>query len=287
MDPGNDPGRDEYGLPPVDVEIPDDARDLESDVQAYHRELRALRRRGRVRRLTGPLARHGMIMPLVAACLAVTLLTGTLLTVLAGRRVPLLPGRGPFSTAQLRTAPASTGPKSTASRSTPARAPARAGGSRALPSVPDVQVIVGSAPVPLRALAPAVLAWIPASCGCATVLRELAKRAAAAKVPIYLVGNSAAAVAQLPVLASQAGSRNRPGVVNDTRNAISIYQPAGLTAILAHADYSVGALDVVRHLDSAQRLASGLRQFTTRLPLLAGGRAAGAAPFGRIRVPAP
>ncbi|MGH7747766.1 MAG: hypothetical protein ACREQ5_23850, partial [Candidatus Dormibacteria bacterium] len=261
MDPGNDPGRDEYGLPPVDVEIPDDARDLERDVQAYHRELRALRRQSRVRRLTGPLTRHGMIMPLVAACLAVTLLTGTLLTVLAGRRVPLLPGRGPFSTAPLRTAPASTGPKSTAPqstapRSTPARAPAQASGGLQLPSVPDVQVILGNAPVSLRTLAPAVLAWIPTSCGCSMALRELAKQAAAAKVPFYLVGNSAAVVAQLPVLASQARTRNRPGVVNDTQNAISItYQPAGLTAILAHADYSVGALDVVRHLDSAQRLA--------------------------------
>src|SRR5580704_17605987 len=29
VEPGNDPGRDEYGLPPADIEIPDDARDLD------------------------------------------------------------------------------------------------------------------------------------------------------------------------------------------------------------------------------------------------------------------
>ena len=93
MEPGNDPGRDEYGLPPVDIEIPDDARDLDRDVQAYYREVRARRRHVRIRRLTGPLTRHGMVLPLVAACLALTLLTGSLLTVLSGRQVPPMRNR--------------------------------------------------------------------------------------------------------------------------------------------------------------------------------------------------
>ena len=45
MNAGGDQGRDDYGLPPVDIEIPDDARELARDVQAYHRELRSRRRR--------------------------------------------------------------------------------------------------------------------------------------------------------------------------------------------------------------------------------------------------
>ena len=45
MNPGSDPDRDDFGLPPVDIVIPDDARELDRDVQAYQRELRALRRR--------------------------------------------------------------------------------------------------------------------------------------------------------------------------------------------------------------------------------------------------
>ena len=81
---GGDPGRDDYGLPPVDIEIPDDARELDRDVQAYHRELRAQRWRRRTRRLQGPLTRDGMVLPLLAGCLALTLLAGTLLTVFSG-----------------------------------------------------------------------------------------------------------------------------------------------------------------------------------------------------------
>ena len=39
MNTGGDQGRDDYGLPPVDIEVPDDARELARDVQAYRREL--------------------------------------------------------------------------------------------------------------------------------------------------------------------------------------------------------------------------------------------------------
>ena len=38
MNPGGESGWDE---PPLDIQIPDDARELERDVLAYHRELRA------------------------------------------------------------------------------------------------------------------------------------------------------------------------------------------------------------------------------------------------------
>src|SRR5499427_6757321 len=84
---GGDPGRDDYGLPPVDIEVPDDARDLAREVQAYHRELRALRWRRRTRWLVVPLGRDGMVLPLLAGCLALTLLAGTLLTVFSGEQM--------------------------------------------------------------------------------------------------------------------------------------------------------------------------------------------------------
>ena len=83
---GGDPERDDYGLPPVDIEIPDDARELERDIQAYHRELRMQRRHRLARRLGGPLTRDGMVLPLLASCLALTLLAGTLLTMFTARR---------------------------------------------------------------------------------------------------------------------------------------------------------------------------------------------------------
>jgi len=78
VNPGDGSGWDE---PPLDVQIPDDARELERDVLAYHRELRARRRRHRLRRLTAPLRGPGTVMPLLASILAVCLVAGAMLSV--------------------------------------------------------------------------------------------------------------------------------------------------------------------------------------------------------------
>ena len=81
MNPGGGSGWDE---PPLDIQIPDDARELDRDVLAYHRELRAQRRRTRLRRLAGPFApfaAHGSVMPLLASILAVCLVAGAMLSV--------------------------------------------------------------------------------------------------------------------------------------------------------------------------------------------------------------
>ena len=78
MNPGGGSGWDE---PPLDVQIPDDARELDRDVIAYHRELRARRRRRRLRRLTAPFSGPGTVMPLLASILAVCLVAGAMLSV--------------------------------------------------------------------------------------------------------------------------------------------------------------------------------------------------------------
>ena len=104
------PGWDE---PPLDVQIPDDARDLDRDVLAYHRELRARRRRHRLRRLAGPFAGQGTILPVLASILAVCLVAGAMLSVAT------------FSPA---TAPA-TRPHPTAAASSPVPLPRQSGPS--------------------------------------------------------------------------------------------------------------------------------------------------------------
>ncbi|HEV2536201.1 MAG TPA: hypothetical protein VGU21_01685, partial [Streptosporangiaceae bacterium] len=78
MNPGGGSGWDE---PPLDIQIPDDARELDRDVLAYHREQRAQRRRHRLRRLTGPFAGQATVMPLLASILAVCLVAGAMLSV--------------------------------------------------------------------------------------------------------------------------------------------------------------------------------------------------------------
>ena len=207
MDPSSDPGRDEYGLPPVDIDVPDDARDLDRDVQAYHRELRALRRRARLSRVTGPLVRRGMVIPLVAVCLALTLLSGTLLTVVAGRQNSASP------------APTTSGTRRVAA---------------ALP-LPDASVTLDGKQVPLRKLVPAVLAWVPEYCSCIAALKQLTRQAALAHVRMYLVG-TAPETLSLPGLALQVGQR-RSNVVSDPTDALArAYSPMGLTAILAKRD---------------------------------------------------
>jgi hypothetical protein len=74
-------GSDGWDEPPLDIQIPDDARELDRDVLAYRRELRAARRRSRLKRLAGPLASNGALMPLLASILAVCLVAGAMLSV--------------------------------------------------------------------------------------------------------------------------------------------------------------------------------------------------------------
>jgi hypothetical protein len=259
VEPGNDPGRDEYGLPPADIEIPDDARDLDRDVQAYYREVRARRRHVRIRRLTGPLTRHGMVLPLVAACLALTLLTGSLLTVLAGRQLP--PMRNRLSPGLTRGASASRGQQ-----------------------LPDALVVWHSHEVKLRTLTPAVLAWVPTTCpGCGQILRLLARQAARKGVPLYFVAHNPV-VPGLVNLTNQIGPKYSRQIVNDTHNTLgSAYGLKRVTAIFAHGDGSVEIPgDVVRGLSPS----SGLQTFKARLALLASsGAAAGASSPGRHPAP--
>ena len=72
----------------------DDARELARDVLAYHRELRSRRRRRLARRFDGPITRDGMVLPLSAGCLALTLVAATLLTVFTARQ-PIVSPRPP------------------------------------------------------------------------------------------------------------------------------------------------------------------------------------------------
>jgi hypothetical protein len=111
VNPGGGAGWDES---PLDIQIPDDARELDRDVLAYHRELRAKRRRSRLRRLAGPLAGHGAIMPLLASILAVCLVAGAMLSVATFSPATAPGGRTPPPTLAASSSPP------VKSRSTPA-----------------------------------------------------------------------------------------------------------------------------------------------------------------------
>jgi hypothetical protein len=196
---GGDPGRDDFGLPPIDIEIPDDARELDHEVQAYYREQRALRWRRRAHRWHRPLTRDGMVLPLLAGCLALTLLAGTLLTVFTGEQIAL----------------------STAGQ------PGR--------PLPPALVMVDGNLVPLSDLGGTVLALVPPGCACGH-LYQLTQEADRAGVQLYVVGMQGVPVAGLvrQVLLGQSHAAEDTGDALNTA-----YHPITLTAVLVNLNGTV------------------------------------------------
>jgi hypothetical protein len=131
VNPGGGSGWDE---PPLDIQIPDDARELDRDVLAYHREMRARRRRHRLRRLAGPLRGQGTVMPLLASILAVCLVAGAMLSV-----ATFSPATAPATHSNSPAASASAGrtagrPSNTASTARPSKTAAGRTNQGARPS---------------------------------------------------------------------------------------------------------------------------------------------------------
>ena len=202
MNPGGEPERDDTGLPPVDIEIPDDARDLDRDVQAYYREQRARRRQQRGRRLRGSLARDGIVLPLLACCLILALITGTLLTVFTATSDQILPGpAGGRATAR----PSATSSAPSATSSAPSAASSAPASHAAFPAVvpgmlPQATIAVdGRSPVQVRDLSRAALVLIPANCNCTATVSWLIQVVTGAHASPYLVytASTQAAVAGL------------------------------------------------------------------------------------------
>jgi hypothetical protein len=165
VNPGGEPERDDTGLPPVDIEIPDDARELDRDVQAYRRELRALRRGERRGRWHRSLGKDGVVLPLLACCLILALITGTLLTVFTATSSPTLTGLpGSVTSAPGGTPDAEIVP---------------------IPTLPDASIFVGVS-IPVDQLNEAMVMLVPVRCRCGGTFRWLAEVASKAKVPAYV-----------------------------------------------------------------------------------------------------
>jgi len=235
---GGEPDRDDFGLPPVDIEVPDDARDLDRDVQAYRRELRAARRRRRLRRLYTPLTRDGLVLPLLAGCLVMVIISGVLLTVFSSGQ----------SGADRPAASVTPRPSAAVSASNPAfvNPPSPADSSSPHPRrVTDVSVVVAGRPVALYTLLPAVLALTPAHCQCTAALRQLRRQAGAAGFRVYVIGDKSdiKGVTLQAIAAGQAPG----GIADDSANVLGkALRPSGLTAAFVRA--GGGVTDLARDL---------------------------------------
>jgi hypothetical protein len=226
---GGDPGRDDYGLPKVDVEVPDDARELDRDVHAYYRELRSRRRRMLAKKVYGPLASDGMVLPLLAGCLAMTLLAATLLTVFTV-------GHGTVG-----------GPVAHA-HAPPAMSPVqgKVGGQ-----LPDAVALVDGQPKHLTTITGpgndvVVLALIPPDCihtghaTCLKDLRELTQEALQGHAEPYLVSTHGGDITRL---SAQMGLRGWHTVQADYKPLPAFYtNRTTLTAVLVRKDGSIARL---------------------------------------------
>jgi hypothetical protein len=208
----SEPGRDDGNLPPVNVVIPDDARELDRDVLAYRREQRAKRRRQRLMRLFRPFrlpefGGQAAIIPLIAACLAISLVGGALLSIF---------------TMSPASAPTLNAPRSSGQ-------PAAQHGE--LTELPLGTVQLNGRPVQVRSLVTSAIALVPANCGCDAQLDRLAGQAVAAHVGLYFAGTGQV-IAQLPGLVARDG---HGAAVSG--NVLSVaYHPAGLTVLLVFRD---------------------------------------------------
>jgi hypothetical protein len=232
LNPGGEPERDDTGLPPVDIEIPDDARELDRDVQAYLREQRAERRRKRRTWLTGSLASDGIVLPLLACCLILAMITGTLLAVFTATSDQGLPGR-PGTPGAASAAPG-TGRASSPARSTiPAGQPVTPAGK-----LHGTLAGSGGRPIELSSLKRVMLILVPAKCGCVTAITQLAHAAVSAGATPYLV-SAAGTATEVSRLADQAaGQLGHPlTVAVDTTGVLARYQH-GLSAVVVGPDRS-------------------------------------------------
>ncbi|RAY11371.1 hypothetical protein DPM19_30570 [Actinomadura craniellae] len=223
---GGDPERDDYGLPHVDVVIPDDARELDREVLAYRREERRRRRQDRLRRVFGPFARFGLAAPALAIALLIAVAGGAIFAALTPR-----PSPRPTVTSTLRD---------------PTAPPGGIGGP-----LPAAQVTVAGRARPVGDVAPGVIMIVPPDCRCENLVAGLAGQTRRLNLKFWLAADrrsgwpAGKAAADLRGLAG----RTPPGqvvVVGDERNVLAAtYRPvpgAAPSAVLVHTDAVVGAV---------------------------------------------
>ncbi len=222
-----EPGPDDGSLPPVDIVVPNDARALARDVLAYRREMRSRRRQERlawlVRRLG--LTGHESAFPLIAACVALALLAGTMLSVTSiGSGSPPLVSASP---------------------------------QPSVTSLPVGEVRLDDARiVPTTALDGSLLVLVAPSCSCGTALEDLARQAKAAEVPVYFIYDGRSTDAGQRQITARYGDGVARTVYDFKRVFFFAFATDQVTALVAYGD---GIVHVVRALAGWPDLPPALR----------------------------
>jgi hypothetical protein len=228
------------------VVVPDDIRELQADVDAYHRELKHAARR----RLFGPLTRRDawrrVSMPFAVSFGIVTLAALVTAVLTLGERP--VAGRPPSA------APVAT-------------APAAAVGQRdgLLPAL-DLRTSSGRMQ-PARDLRPALVALVPMRCGCPDLLTGLAEQAAEVRVPLEVVA-PAAVDAELSTFPGRLHYDNVVPLWDAGGVLAATYHAVGVTVLVVAPDATVRSID--RDVHQGVRLELQLFAAVTPQPDLQG-----------------
>lgn len=207
------------------LQIPDDARELDRDVEAWRREERWARRRERLRRLAflsvpvprrwrerhGRREKRGVAVPVIALIIVAVGLFSATATLVTTRAAP--PTRSPVP---LKLA-------------APTAQPGATGGL-----LPDATLTSDTGATSARDLRPGVVGIVTPGCDCGAPVEALARRAETNALPLYLIGSPAQRAALDKLLAVS------PPNVHELLDADGVfaaaYAPVGLTVVPVHAD---------------------------------------------------
>jgi hypothetical protein len=231
---------DDYGLPKVDVVVPDDARELDRDVIAYRRELRQRRRHERWQRLGRPFTRYGIAAPFIASAVLIALISGVLMTVVSPRPNPRAIQAPP------------TGPQRSR--------PGDVGGA-----LPAGNVIFRHKRVPVADLVnvAGVVLVVPRDCRCDAAARNVIRQAGDQRLQVWLVADDRTDTDDGDV--SRLASDATPGgalVADDPGRVLSsTYKTTGLTAVLVRTDRIVRK--ILRGVQAGHDVSGDLRVLQT------------------------
>jgi hypothetical protein len=208
--------------------VPDDARELARDVEAWRREERWRRRRERVEQLSIPIPRRwrapadrpgdrpsrgrrpGATVPIIALRVVAVALFAATATLVSTRGNPPTRPAVPLQLA------------------TPTAAPGTAGGL-----LPAATLTTDTGTTAARDLRPGVIGIVTQGCDCRDAVDSLARRAATNALPLYLIG---AANQRDNLDTLMAVSPPNVHALIDDSGAFDAYAPTGLTVVPVHAD---------------------------------------------------
>jgi len=213
--------------------VPDDARELVADRDAWLREQGASPLPEPSRAPTGLITRRHRLS-ITAALVAVSLLVVAVSGVVGALVLPSTPTSAPA-----------------APLASPTSAPGQLGGLLPLATLTDADT-----PVASRSLRPAVIGLLPADCAsCLDLVREVRRQAAEFGLPVTLIGDASQG-SQLDALVRTLGSFQLGVLIDPSGSLASAYHPDSPTLLLV--DNTGVVRDIVRDPPAGFRLESGL-----------------------------